>query len=214
MEDFLDQEFPTFLDLVVEVGRLEIDPEFPKIYQNQNGEPFSPMDHISYTGLQDLFYRYLLHIQGKKATNSQVEIDELWSNKYFTIRHLTDAFSQSKVEVKTLQNSKKIRSDLAKKDLRKKSLVHSNFSGPQRAFIIFYEQFGAPIKKGNESLYEDYRIWSFRLNRVKSDLETNQKRIRLFERMICELSPDAQIRAEREYLELRQNIKNEEDKLS
>lgn len=214
MEDFLDQEFPTFLDLVVEVGRLEIDPEFPKIYQNQNGEPFSPMDHISLIALKDHFYKYLLKIHGKKTFDTQIEIDKVLSNKYFTIRHLINAFSQSKLEILDLQKKNKIRSNDAKKELREKSLVHSNFTGPQKAFIIFYERFGTPIKKGNASLYEDCRIWSVKVNRVKSDLETNKKRIRLFERMIPELSPDAQIMAEREYLELKQNIKNEEDKIS
>jgi hypothetical protein len=214
MENILDKKFPTFLDLVVEAGRLEIDSEIPMVSKNQFGELQSPMDHISFVALQALFYKYLLSAKGIENTNSEEEIERLWDKNYFTLRHFIGAIALAKLNVKDLQQGAKIRKEVAKKELREKTLIHSNFSGPQKAFIIFYEKIGTPVKKGNESLYEDCRIWSLRTNRVKSDLETNKKRIRLFERMIPELSPDAQLLAEKDFWELKQNIKNEEDRLT
>lgn len=214
LED-LEKEFPTFLDLYIEAGKFEID-GIPRLFKNRNGEISDPIQVLNLSSYELLFNRYIFEREGVGLVNPE----RGYLTKYLTLNYFLDFIAKGKSDIKKLNDeynqTKKFVDDELKKRLKgvfsKPDMVA--LTGPEKAFLIFYENWEEPKKNDNQSLWDDFRYWKYRSNRIQSDPKTNDRRKKLFDRMISKLSPEAKLKAEEEYRLLLQNIDKEEDEES
>jgi hypothetical protein len=210
----LDKEYPDFLRLIEEANFWGLE-GIPKFQYDNYGLPTPANALIQYQAMMLGFKKYLLKIHRIENVTTKEEALKYWNPSFFTLKNLIEWIShesseQNEIRAKYEEGVSFLNGEL-KRILPK---PERKFKWPEMAFLIIYEKRERPAKNENPSLYKHLRYWREQSNRVKNDPENNKYRIKMFERMISELSPDAKIWAESEFKELKQNIDLEKDKLN